>query len=414
MTANEDMLPEIDYDMGGRYEAETGWEYTAHEPLEGHQPLEDHQPLEGTAMDIFGDTMTIPPAPQIETPKKIIGQEAHILNFYEGPKKCKCCINWVEKPPTQVPEESMEQYRRAAIIVYRSKNHRASDKTIGGLTALTIDTIRIQSPYIISAITPLMEDIGMPVGDKVTVFYRAPFAELYFSHAKIMDLAQSKGHSSSEGQHLEVLIDVMNEIFAESGPQAARLHADKMVTCTSLWTIFPKGMLVWARINDQDRIFEVVEMQEGIHIHQGSHNGHWTMTCRYLQFDGTEFGWTATKLRIPEFHGAQKIVDLPVYPLGFHADPNLEKRLLKRGERVVAFQDTSYQEYDGVACGVYEVDEDDEDDENDDARYQSSQKYYVRHPLSPCNCTLTTYRSAVESSSTSLLFESSNLVMLHQ
>ena len=87
-----------------------------------------------------------------------------------------------------------------------------------------------------------------------------------------------------------------------------------------------------------------------------------------------------TKLRIPEFHGAQKITDLPVYPLGFHADSDLERRLAERGKRVLAFQDTSYQEYDGVAGGVRDAEAD--DDENDDRTYQSHIKYHVRHSFS--------------------------------
>lgn len=350
----------LEIDSGHVYEHELGWTHGGHIPLHVITP------------DVFEDITTVPQAPQVERAKKTIGQEAEIQNLYEGPRKCKCCINWVEKPPTQVPDESAEKYSRAAITIYRSKDHEANEKTVGGLTALTIDSIKIQSPYLIAAIAPLMEDIGMPIANKEVLGYRAPFKELYFMHPKILDLARQVENDSDEGQHLNVLINVLNEVFGEIGPEIAQLHADKTITCVHLWTLFPKGILVYARINDQDRIFEVVSV---VH-YSGCH--HWTMRLRYVQFNGIEFGFTITKLAIHDFPGTQKITDLPVYPLGFHGDSDLKTRLAQRGEQVLAFQDTSNHEYDGVAGGVRYADNW-EDDEDDDKTYQSHQKYHVRH-----------------------------------
>lgn len=108
----------------------------------------------------------------------------------------------------------MEQYVSAAIIIYRSKDHAVNEKTIDGLTALRIVAISLQSPYIILVIIPLMDDIGMSVHSKDVVVYQAPFKELYFTHTKILDLARRKDHDSNEGQRLEVLVNVMNELFA--------------------------------------------------------------------------------------------------------------------------------------------------------------------------------------------------------
>lgn len=137
-------------------------------------------------------------------------------------------------------------------------------------------------------------------------------------------------------------------------------------------------MLVWARVNDQDRIFEIVKMRR---VFSYEHDGHWLMICLYVQFNGTEFGLTTTKFEMPEFHGTQKIADLPVYPLVSHADSDLGQRLIDRGKRVLAFQDTSYREYDGVAGGVEEAEE--EDDQDDDTAYQSRNEYHVRRLLAP-------------------------------
>lgn len=45
---------------------------------------------------------------------------------------------------------------------------------------------------------------------------------------------------SDEGQHLKMLINVVNELFMEIAPITAQLYADGMITCGYLWTIFPK------------------------------------------------------------------------------------------------------------------------------------------------------------------------------
>lgn len=71
--------------------------------------------------------------------------------------------------------------------------------------------------------------------------------------------------------------------------------------------------------------------------------------CRYVRFNGARFGTACTSIDIPEFHGEKLVNELPVFPLRFHADRNLEKKLADRGSRVLEYQGTSYRDYNGSA-----------------------------------------------------------------
>jgi hypothetical protein len=54
-----------------------------------------------------------------ETRLRLLGKDAVIKNFYEGPGSAPPGItNWVENMPTQVPETAQEKYDRAAIQIF--------------------------------------------------------------------------------------------------------------------------------------------------------------------------------------------------------------------------------------------------------------------------------------------------------
>ncbi|KAL9041607.1 MAG: hypothetical protein Q9180_001168 [Flavoplaca navasiana] len=66
-----------------------------------------------------------------------------------------------------------------------------------------------------------------------------------------------------------------------------------------------------------------------------------------------------------EFNGYRLIRELPVFPLGFHSDPDLEGRLADRGSRVLDFQGTSHRNYNGSAKAAKEDDEEEYDKEEE-------------------------------------------------
>ncbi len=69
------------------------------------------------------------------------------------------------------------------------------------------------------------------------------------------------------------------------------------------------------------------------------------VTCRFLDSDGTTFGWREKKINVIHFNGIKKISSLEVYPVGFHKDKELEKTLAGRGLRVLEYQNVVQRQY---------------------------------------------------------------------
>ncbi|KAH8759354.1 hypothetical protein F5883DRAFT_717316 [Diaporthe sp. PMI_573] len=311
--------------------------------------------------DLFS-VYTLPPLPAVNAVDTVIGERATVKRFYEGPPTCKCCTNWVERPPNQMPEEAKEKYDGAAIRIYKGKDD--VEETHGGLKELKVQFIIIQSPIIRKEISPILEKaglIGVPVGDDKELKIKAPFKELFFTHPQLVELCHSQESASLEQQHLQLLVDVMEDLFHRTTARVSELHAKGLMEFEHAWTMFPCGIIVCSRRGGLDQLFQVEEARMG--------SSDCRIECRYVRFDGQRFG---------------KAKDLEVYPISFHADAKrLEARLVERGSRLLEFNKMSYVQHHGPAkiCrhglrSVFpeDIDDDSESDSEADEGNESSEK----------------------------------------
>jgi hypothetical protein len=317
----------------------------------------DHNESPGTSDS--GIVTMIPAVPQIrgeveESEKSCyVGKKAIIKTFYEGPSSnsnsCRCCINWVEQRPAQLSEATAKTYDEAAIRVYKMKDH--SSRTFAYLTPLMFHSIEIQSPFILAAIKEILEESYTFLSDNQTAKFEAPFHALYFAHGKIAQLLQQSSIVDETRIHLEILTKLMDEIFTTTSDVVSGLLEKGLIRFDLLWTIFPRGIMVYSHIDECDRIYEVISstLLEGTFQDKAPT---WCIRCRCVQFDGTEFGFSTADFLIKSFDGNQKISSLFVYPLGFHEDCGLKTRLIERGKRLLDFQGMSFHGYSGIGVDV--------------------------------------------------------------
>ncbi|KAL1591718.1 hypothetical protein SLS60_011717 [Paraconiothyrium brasiliense] len=162
----------------------------------------------------FNDVLVTPMLPALEHLKEHKGNAAAIQKFYEGRPTCKCCINWVEKEPTKVPEEAKEKYDGVAIRMYHGKDH--NKQTLGGLKDTSPTSIVIQSPIILDTLEPMFKRIGRLDPMKGSVMVLPPFQELFFAHADIMDAYSKCQSDTHEEKHLGVLKEVIDDVLRET------------------------------------------------------------------------------------------------------------------------------------------------------------------------------------------------------
>ncbi|KAH6883168.1 P-loop containing nucleoside triphosphate hydrolase protein [Alternaria rosae] len=284
------------------------------------------------------------------------GEHATLQRFYEGPKTCKCCPNWVERKPEAVPADAQEKYDGVAIRVYMGKDHQKD--TLGGLKTTTAQFIVIQSPIIRKHIGPILAEAGMLGEGKAKITIYNPFKVLFFTSGTLRKLYLSFPQMSQESFHFKILLDLFDEFFRESVPKIFDLHEKQMIDCAYLWTIFPKGIVIYSKTEGEDALYELLE------IRLSPDPTILLLECRVVNFDGTNFGWEERTLRQPVFHGTHRITELTAYPLAFHHDSSaIERRLIARGKAFLAYQGMAHREYSGDARLCANEDDEDEDDQ---------------------------------------------------
>ena len=315
------------------------------------------------------EALTMPMVPRMVAPdEEMLASESinkRIQTFYEGPWKDKNqqFINWVEKQPMQVPEVAQARYNKAIVRIYKVKDY-SIENTIGGLTPMKLSSITVSSPSIVAAIEPILAETAFRPADKETMRFYHPFIELYFAYTRILELANEQNPQTEAGAQMEVFVQVLKDSLGERFAKVATLQSMNQISYDYIWAIFPKDIIVYSRVDDYDRLFQVVTINWSVSSMQ--------IHCRFLQFNGVKFGTLSHTFHIGPFKGARIISDLPVYPIGFNPDPTLETKLLERGREVLNYQDTEYRQYVGVDSSLNEDDEDDADGESTEAgRYYS-------------------------------------------
>lgn len=95
----------------------------------------------------------------------------------------------------------------------------------------------------------------MPVhSERQGLLMSSHFMELYFAHSKILNLVQQHKASGVEREHMDVLCQTLDELFADISRGVTQLNAEKPTTCVYLWTLFPKDVIVYSRVDGQDRL----------------------------------------------------------------------------------------------------------------------------------------------------------------
>ena len=228
--------------------------------------------------------------------------------------------------------------------------------TVGGRTPLKIHSIEIQSPILVSALKPIVEEVGIFLDEHDAAKFHEPFKPLFFCYDKILALRDQAAKDPIFKDHLALLTQLMNELFGTMRKKLHSLKQSQLITFKFAWTYFPKGSVLFCGAEDCERLFRVLDTayicdREGDRL---------DISCEHIIFTGMTFEWEITTLKIPAFSGNVPITSLPHYPLEFNTDvEGLKARLATRGKNVLDYQGLEYREYTGTGlddrCKKYNV-----------------------------------------------------------
>ena len=287
--------------------------------------------LDGTQSPISDDAFSVIDGMDDERAKII-------QDFYEGPKTCQCCINWIDGIPDghkdEESEDSNDNDDEGCPIVVRRK------RTGGGSKPFEIHSIEIRSVALRSILIDVFNGFdGLLPGLKYLTFI-APFRQFYYRWERFEQAIKVQTDESLI-KSLKVLRRLVKSELGSAFSVSKDLVDHEVITQQYLWTLFKPGDLVYSNEDGVERLY---------HLQTISHSA-WSchLYCQFVDWDGRRFGLSEVSIEICSFIGTKKITDLVAFPIHFHGDPKgLRERLVLRGQKFRDLTGIHYKSYQEI------------------------------------------------------------------
>jgi hypothetical protein len=265
------------------------------------------------------------------------GMMCEVKNLWEGKKKCPCCVNWVEEYPQDIqpnPEETEAVQQYALIVRYR-KSHGSIGK------AMTLSSIVVQSPLLKPLLEEVFEGYAGITATLKRVTFSAPFAP-FFYRWRPFKRAVEEVEDGATSAHAKLLYDVLFKELDETISTYHDLLSHGVITWKHLWTLYKPGDLLLCTLQGEEMIMKLQSSEMD--------SGGFCLHAKYVEYNGSTFGYASHDFHIYTFEGTKSITDLDAYPIQFNAEcAEIENRLLIRGKKFEDLQGCHYKMYKGYA-----------------------------------------------------------------
>ncbi|GAW14684.1 hypothetical protein ANO14919_040870 [Xylariales sp. No.14919] len=295
--------------------------------------------------EVMEDLRTHPPTQDSEPlPPEDVGTRCDTKTLYEGPKKCECCINWVEEYPSETTRESTElqsEVQRYAIVCRIKKAHGDSKEH------LELHSITIQSPLLKSILGDIFTGYPGITTTLKDVKFSQPFWEFFYCWKALTESQARYEPESEEHKHVRELLGTLASQLGSGHDVARDLIRNGVITYNYLWVLFPPGTLVYSHFSDRDCQFEVKKTKYGKGFLAPSDK--YEVRCKYIEWDGESFGWKQKLIEIQEFSGTKPIQELEAYPITYNKAPEeIQSKLLERGRKFLSLGGLHHKAYNGA------------------------------------------------------------------
>lgn len=169
--------------------------------------------------------------------------------------------------------------------------------------------------------------------------FSAPF-QAFFRRLNRLEEASRNQDDPRALYQTKLLYDIINNELKESVETFKDLVAHKVITFEYLWALFTPGEMIRT---EKDRVFLLKDADYD--------SSGFTSWVRFIDWDGTQFGYDRATISIPKFDGTRPITDLEGYPASF--DPDLDRvkaTLLTKGKKFEELQGFHYMAHRGTVA----------------------------------------------------------------
>lgn len=279
-----------------------------------------------------------PPA----TAEKLVeeGMSCEAKSLYEGPRKCECCINWVDKTAEEVEEAKVlttKVHGDAAVLTRQRNGH-------GGEDPFMLHSVVIQSPLLKRTLQKVLKDYPGVSPELDEVEFEAPFEPLFHRWDDLLEAGRNET-STEARKHNKILQEVLEPEFekAINTLRECRLHG--VIKFDSLWAIFKPGDLIYGTVDGREC---VMKLREAEYVQTLVGGLILELQCENVDFDGANFGYGSGLVQIEKFRGTANTKDLPAMPLDLVPDKlDVKERLIARGRKFEKLRGYNFKEYKG-------------------------------------------------------------------
>ncbi|KAM0330094.1 hypothetical protein ACHAQA_004265 [Verticillium albo-atrum] len=259
-----------------------------------------------------------------------------VKDLYEGPRKCQCCINWVDECPEHVVvpifDEPEKEVDDGPPIIVRRRVNPGEANTLVSIDCVEICHLRTRD--VLFRVFNMYDDLVFGIKHMV---FRAPFHPFFWHWARFEE-AVAEEEDAETRKVLVALRAIVKRELAEAFAITKELTSHGVISSRYLWTLFAPGSLVYAREDHVDRLY-VVEAFD-LEFYQS------VLHLRYVDWNGRRFGTASKAVMLYNFYGTRRITTLPAFPIA-HVDdlPALQARLLARGRKFASLAGMHYKSY---------------------------------------------------------------------
>jgi hypothetical protein len=210
---------------------------------------------------------------------------------------------------------------------------------------LELDSIIVQSPFLKRVLAQVLKDYPGVTTSLNRLTFSAPFQCFVHRWELLAAAMKSPDWDEAVKQHIDVLYKVLYPELKDVIAAKEDYLKNGVITYEHVWTIFQPGCILYARKYGHPI---AVKFVQGYYGETQCNGPCFILSCNFVDWDGSKFGYNSMSQTIGPFLGAIPITDLECFPLEFHPDiEGATNSLVARGRQFESLAGYHYKHYKG-------------------------------------------------------------------
>lgn len=291
------------------------------------------------------------------------GSLCDIHNLYQTKPDENGRTSWSKTPPTLEEAAENEESAQYSLILRHIKCY-------DGRRPLQLHSVIVQSEPLKVFLGKVLHKYPGVTTELKRLEFSKPFKPLVHRWEALIKARDEEKDLTTKG-HVDLFYKILEEELRDTLDRKKDLLRNGVITHDLIWTIFEPEHMVISSIAGRTRGYlhtdAVLDCQTAT----------WHMAAKFIDFDGSKFGWDSQRFDICAFTGTVPIVALPVSPLKYHAKQDIIRQTLAaQGKIWEEHKGYHFKQYDGVSYGYLDSD-DDSDDDDEPRKYQTKSRIII-------------------------------------